>query len=64
VKRKLQTLIMTLAMMLFGAAPAIVFTGCEEKTPAEKLGDDLKDLGKDVKDAVEDAADDVKDSIK
>jgi hypothetical protein len=49
-----------IALALLGSATLVV--ACEQKTPLEKAGDDLKDAAKDTGDAMKDAAHDAKDA--
>ncbi|MEP7210147.1 MAG: hypothetical protein ABI740_04860 [Alphaproteobacteria bacterium] len=51
-----------IALALLGSASVMV--GCEQKTPLEKAGDNLKDAAKDTGDAMKDAAHDAKDAVK
>jgi hypothetical protein len=45
-----KTLMLTLAAVfsLWG------LTGCDNRTPAEEIGDDIEELGDDVQDAIDD----------
>lgn len=41
----------------FLSLPLFAFVSCEQKSPAEKAADDMKDAVEEVGDAVEDATD-------
>lgn len=45
--------------LLFALGGGAVLTGCEEKGPAEKAGEEIDEAVEDAGDAIEDAADEV-----
>lgn len=60
------------SMQRFASLPAIIaalglgfaslaMTGCEDKGPAEEVGEAIDDAGEDVKEAVEEATEDLDD---
>jgi gas vesicle protein len=59
--KSLTTKSLWIALALLGSTALVV--GCEQKTPLEKAGDDLKDAAKDTGDAMKDAAHDAKNAM-
>lgn len=47
--------------LLFALGGGAVLTGCEEKGPAEKAGEEIDEAVEDAGDAIEDAGDNVED---
>ena len=50
---------LTISTLLLGVALPLLasVSGCKKKTPAEKFGDKIEDVGEDVGDAIEEGTD-------
>lgn len=60
----MKTLIKLLATFTAILSLGVLATGCKEKTPAEKAGDDIKKAAESVGDAAKDAANKTADAAK